>query len=264
MIPVTSARALLASSGCTGQPNAMPVGELEICVARWLESLPRSPILKNAQNGKTECSSSELHHWLAGRPGPRIFTGEVANMRSRNRRRSEDEGSSMIETALLLPLLVLMLCFAIDIGYFFIVAANLVSSTRNAVLYSAQGFVAPGQQQLPSAGSSGSLSDTAGVAGLAVGDLSGLASMLTRTTVQVCSKKLGVTQTSNGYVTSCNTFPSGSMSIAPDQDPDSNYGMLTQRVDVAYTVSPPIPLNFFLFTMPPLTVHWQAEMRALD
>ena len=40
--------------------------------------------------------------------------------------------------------------------------------------------------------------------------------------------------------------------------------MLTQRVDVVYTVSPPIPVDFFLFTMPPLTVHWQAEMRAVD
>ena len=38
-----------------------------------------------------------------------------------------DCGSSLVETALVLPVLVLMLCFAIDIGYFFIVAANLVS-----------------------------------------------------------------------------------------------------------------------------------------
>ena len=178
--------------------------------------------------------------------------------------RSADRGSAMIETALVLPILILMLCFAIDIGYFFIVAANLASASRNAVLYSAQGFVSVGQKQLPSAGTSGSLTDTAGVAGLAGADLSGLASMLTKTRVQVCSKKIGITQTSSGYVTNCNTYPSGSLNFAPDQDPDSNYGMLTQRVDVVYTVSPPIPVDFFLFRMPPLTVHWQAEMRALD
>ncbi len=172
-------------------------------------------------------------------------------------------GSSMIETALVLPILVLMLCFGIDVGYFFIVAANLVSSSRNAVLYSGQGFLAP-QQQLPSTGTSGSLVDTTGVAGLAGGDLSGLANMATKTTIQVCSKKLGVTQTSNGYITNCSTFPSGGLNFTPDQDPASNYGALTQRVDVVYTVSPPIPIDFFAFTMPPLTVHWQAEMRALD
>jgi len=116
---------------------------------------------------------------------------------------------------------VLMLCFAIDIGYFFIVAANLVSSSRNAVQYSGQGFVSPAQQQLPSPGTSGSLSDTAGVAGLAGGDMSGLANMLTKTTVEVCSKEIGVTQTSNGYITNCGTYPSGSLSFTPDQDPES-------------------------------------------
>jgi hypothetical protein len=173
-------------------------------------------------------------------------------------------GSSMIETALVLPILVLMLCFAVDIGYFFIVAANLASSSRSAVLYSAQGFVAPGQQQLPSAGTAGSLVDTAGAAGLAGGDLSGLAGMALKTTIEVCSKKIGVTQTSDGYITQCSTFPSGTLNFTPDEDPSSNYGMLTQRVDVVYTVSPPIPVNFFTFTMPALTVHWQAEMRALD
>ena len=165
---------------------------------------------------------------------------------------------------MVMPVLVLMLCFAIDIGYFFIVAANLVSSSRNAVLYSGQGFVSPGQQQLPSAGTSGSLSDTAGVAGLAGGDLSGLANMTSKTFVQVCSKAIGITQTSNGYTTNCSTFPSGSLSFTPDQDPESNNGLLTQRVDVVYTVSPPIPLDFFTFTMPSLTLHWKAEMRAID
>jgi Flp pilus assembly protein TadG len=173
-------------------------------------------------------------------------------------------GSSLIETALVMPILVLLLCFAIDIGYFFIVAANLVSSSRNAVLYSGQGFVSPGQTQLPSPGTAGSLSDTSGAAGLAGGDMSGLANMTTKTTVEVCSKQIGVTQTSNGYITNCSTFPSGTLSYAPDQDPESNSGMLTQRVDVVYTVSPPIPVNFFTFTMPGLTFHWAAEMRAVD
>jgi len=174
------------------------------------------------------------------------------------------EGSSLIETAMVVPILVLMLCFAIDIGYFFIVAANLVSSSRNAVLYSGQGFVSPAQQQLPSAGTSGSLADTAGVAGLAGGDMSGLANMATKTTVQVCSKNIGVTQTSNGYITNCSTFPSNSLSFTPDQDPESTNGMLTQRVDVVYTVSPPIPIDFFGFTMPAASIHWSAEMRAID
>ena len=165
---------------------------------------------------------------------------------------------------MVVPILVLMLCFAVDIGYFFIVAANLVSSSRNAVLYSGQGFVSPAQQQMPSAGTAGSLADTAGVAGLAGGDMSGLANMASNTIVKVCSKSVGVTQTSNGYITNCSTFPSGSLSFTPDQDPESTNGMLTQRVDVVYTVSPPIPVDFFTFSLPALSVHWSAEMRAID
>jgi hypothetical protein len=210
----------------------------------------------------------DVRSWFCFSRSHSIFLESLAGMKQRFRTgrplQGHDRGSSMVETAMVLPVLILMLCFAIDIGYFFIVAANLVSSSRIAVLYSGQGFVSPGQPQLPSAGTSGSLTDTAGVAGLAGGDLSGLGSMASKTSIQVCSKKLGVTQTSNGYITNCSTYPAGSLSFTPDQDPASNYGMLTQRVDVVYTVTPPIPVDFFTFTMPPLTVHWQAEMRALD
>src|SRR5581483_4412807 len=155
-------------------------------------------------------------HWSSRNLDLRWIGGAGVNMRQclRSGRGSMagGGGSSLVETALVIPILVLMLCFAIDIGYFFIVAANLVSSSRNAVLYSGQGFASPAQQQLPSAGSSGSLADTAGVAGLAGGDLSGLAEMSTKTTVQVCSKAIGITQTANGYITKCSTFPSGALS----------------------------------------------------
>lgn len=192
--------------------------------------------------------------------------GQVHTMALRRRLRvrlAETRGSSLIETALVMPILILMLCFAVDIGYFFIVAANLVSSARNSVLYSGQGYITPGEQ-LPPAGTSGSLADTAGVAGLAGGDLAGLANMTTKTKVQVCSKSIGLTKNGNNFTANCATFPSGTLNFSPDQDPESNYGMVTHRVDVVYTVSPPIPVNFFGFSMPPLAVHWMAELRAAD
>jgi TadE-like protein len=200
----------------------------------------------------------------AGASYHRIERGSDMSYQFSSGEAQSSEGSSLIETALVMPILVLMLCFAIDVGYFFIVAANLVSSSRNAVLYSGQGFVSPAQRQLPSPGTAGSLADTAGVAGLAGGDLYGLADMTSKTSVEVCSKQIGITQTSNGYITNCSTFPSGALTFTPDQDPESANGMLAQRVDVVYTVSPPIPVDFFTFTMPALTVHWQAEMRAID
>ncbi|HWF66962.1 MAG TPA: TadE/TadG family type IV pilus assembly protein, partial [Acidobacteriaceae bacterium] len=100
------------------------------------------------------------------------------------------DGQSLLETAVFLPILILLIAYAVDFGYFFIVAANLTSSARNAAEYSVLGYVTPGQLSLASAGP---ITDTTTIAGLAVGDLSSLASSSTTTTVEVCSKEIGVT-----------------------------------------------------------------------
>jgi Flp pilus assembly protein TadG len=184
--------------------------------------------------------------------------------------RTDNRGTSLLETALVLPILIVMCLYAVDFGYFFLVAGNLVTSSRNAVLYSTQGFSSPAQQQLPSAGTASSLSDTAGVAGIAGGDLSGLANMATNTQVEVCSKSIGVTavkvgSTTTGYTANCSTYPTGSLSFTPDTDPESKYGLLLQRVDVVYTIAMPVSLNLFGFSLtPPSIFHWQVEMRAID
>ncbi len=168
-----------------------------------------------------------------------------------------NEGQSLLETAILLPMLTLMLCFAVDTGYYMLVAANLVSASRVAVEYASQGYSSPGQLQLPGAGPIGT---TTSVSALAVGDLSGLLSSNTTTTVAVCSKSVGIT----GNLTKCGTYGSGTQQYAPDTDPEAPMFML-QRVDVLYTVQPPIPLSFFsLNAMPPLTVHRRVEFRAVD
>lgn len=178
---------------------------------------------------------------------------------------SRTEGSAVVETALMMPIMLGLLLFAIDFGYLFLVAANIVSSSRSAVSYSIQGFSSPAQAHVPSAGTSGSLADTAGVAGIAAGDLSGLANMTSNTQVQVCSKSIGITHTGNGYITQCAMYPSGTASYTPDLDPESSSGMLLQRVDVIYTVSLPVALNLFTFhTAPPLVFHWEIESRAVD
>ena len=180
------------------------------------------------------------------------------------------EGTSLIETALVLPILIVLCLYAVDFGYYFLVAGNLVTASRNAALYSSQGFSTPSQQQIPSAGTAGSLADTAGTAGVAGGDLSGLANVSTRAQVEVCSKSLGVTSvksgsTVTGYITNCSTFPSGSLSHTPDTDPESLYGLLLHRVEVVYTINMPVSLNLFTFNLtPPATFRWQVERRAID
>lgn len=186
-----------------------------------------------------------------------------------------DGGGSLLETALVMPLLLVMVLFAADFGYFFLVTTSMVTAARNAALYSTQGFDSLSQQQIPTAGTSGSMGDTSGVAGVVGSDMSGLSATLTGTPnpqVQVCSKSVGpvvaITNSSGGttgYRTACATYPSGTLSYTPDTDPESLSGLLTQRVDVVYTVKPPVTLRFFTFnTVPPLTFHWQVEMRAID
>jgi hypothetical protein len=169
-------------------------------------------------------------------------------------------GQSLLEVAAFLPLLVLCAAYAVDFGYFFIVSANLTSSTRSAAEYSIQGYESPGQTTLPSAGPS---SSTSSVAALALGDLAGLANSATQTSVQVCSKSIGVT----GNVTNCSSYGptvSTSTSTAAQTDPEAPTFLLN-RVDVTYTVQPPIPLNFFnVSLLPTLSFHRYVSMRVMD
>ncbi len=168
-----------------------------------------------------------------------------------------DQGQSLLETAIFLPILILLIAYAVNFGYFFIVAANLASSSRNAVEYSVQGYQSSGQNALPSAGP---ITDATSVSGLAVGDLSSLASASTTTTVQVCSKEIGVVN----KVTQCASYGPAGSSYTPGTDPEAPVFLLN-RVDVTYTVRPPIPLSFFSHSLvPSLKFHRQVSMRVLD
>jgi Flp pilus assembly protein TadG len=169
-------------------------------------------------------------------------------------------GQSLIEVALFLPLLVLCAAYAVDFGYFFIVSANLNSSTRNAAEYSIQGYQSPGQTALPVAGPG---SATASVSALALADLAGLANSAMQATVQVCSKSVGI----SGKVTNCSSYGptvSTSTATAPQTDPEAPTFLLN-RVDVTYTVEPPIPLSFFKISLlPSMSIHRFVSMRVMD
>jgi Flp pilus assembly protein TadG len=170
---------------------------------------------------------------------------------------TDNKGQSLLETALFLPLLVLLIAYAVDFGYFFIVAANLSSASRNATEYSIQGYESPGQAVLPTAGP---MSAVTSVSALAVGDLSGLAGSSSTTTVQVCSKVIGVTN----HLTQCASYGPADSSYTPAADPEAPTFLLN-RVDVTYTVQPPIPLSIFSYPLvPSLTFHRQVSMRVLD
>jgi len=167
----------------------------------------------------------------------------------------KDDGNSLIEVAIFAPLLVLLMGYAINFGYFFLVAATLTSSTRNAAQYAIQGFSSPAATDYPAAGPIGTART---VADLAVGDM-GLKNAATVTSVRVCSAALGTTTSSNRPV--CQTYGTTSTAYAVDADPESAM-FQAFRVDVTYTVSPPIPMGFF--SAPLITnfkFHRMVEMR---
>lgn len=169
-------------------------------------------------------------------------------------------GQSLVEVAAFLPIVMLCAAYAVDFGYFFIICANLTSSARSATEYSIQGYQSPGQATLPSAGPTTS---TASVVALALGDMAGVANSATQVSVQVCSKSVGT----SGNATKCSSFGptvAGSTSTAVQTDPEAPTFLLN-RVDVTYTVQPPIPLTFFSVSLlPTLSFQRHVAMRVLD
>jgi Flp pilus assembly protein TadG len=166
-------------------------------------------------------------------------------------------GQSLIELAIALPIMVMLMAYAVDYGYFFITVAGITSASRNAVQYASAGYESPGQATLPPAGP---ITVTNTVAAEAIAGLASFNSSSTTTSVQVCSKANGL----SGTVAKCTSYGPSATGYTPATDPEAPHFVL-QRVDVTYTVQPPIPLSFFSFSLlPNMTFHRQVSMRALD
>jgi hypothetical protein len=166
-------------------------------------------------------------------------------------------GQSLVEVAVMIPLLLALVAYAVDFGYFFIAAANITSAARNATQYSVLGYQAPGQGPLPPAGPG---SNGVSVAEEAFGDLASLNNSLTTATIEVCSKSLGTT----GNLANCGNYGPAVTTYVPAADPEAPRFVL-QRVDVTYTVQPPIPMTFFKISLlPTMRFHRQVSMRAMD
>jgi hypothetical protein len=185
----------------------------------------------------------------------------------------------MVETALLLPFLLLIILNAVNFGHFLVVALNLAAAPRSGVEYSIQGFDTPATLALPSPGPPGT---TTSVSYLTYQDLTGAVNSPTTASLQVCSKILGLnnpglaTQTSRcSSCTGTSCTAGGVGNPAPAADPESPSFVL-HRVDVTYSFSPIIPGTPFGITLLPTTVcassggtvtctfHRQVSMRAMD
>jgi len=173
----------------------------------------------------------------------------------KQRLRSSEGAQSLIETALVLPLFLIITFNAANFGYFFFVAVNLAAAPRAGVEHSIQGFSTPGQLNLPAAGP---ITNEATVSWLTYQDMAGLRNS-SSAQVQVCTKALGMSApgTANCAQFGGGTFP------APAADPEPTVFVL-HRVDVKYSISPLIPGGLFGLIMPTPTFHRQVSMRAMD
>ena len=182
-------------------------------------------------------------------------------------------GQSLLETALMVPLLLMLALNVVNFGYFFLVAVNLAAAPRSGVLYSIQGGSTPSELVLPLWGPS---SDITTVSHLTYQDMTGaLYAPSTQASVQVCSQRIGLnspgtsTQTAQCRTSGAGTFP------LPASDPESPSFVL-HRVDVIYNFRPLIngtPFNIAVLAAPictssagsvSCTFRRQASMRAMN
>jgi len=189
-------------------------------------------------------------------------------------RQSSERGQSMIETALLLPILLLLAFNAINFGYFFFVVLNLAAAPRSGVQYSILGFETPGQFTLPPAGPAGT-SDS--VSYVTYRDVQGVLRGWASAHVVVCGKQLGL----DSQQARCCEATSSTGACSPTGthapfDPEVGAGgfrpFILNRVEITYQVTPiisafelptpagPIPLTI----LPNLNFHRQVSMRAMD
>jgi Flp pilus assembly protein TadG len=167
-----------------------------------------------------------------------------------------NSGQALVETAIVLPFLLLVLLNAVNFGYFYLVALNLTGASRSAGLYGMIGSATPAGTALPPATGTG----TNTVSYLAYQDMTGSLFNPGGAVVQVCSAQLGTNgsgaaQTANCETctssTSCGSSP-GTGSPTPDADPEAPLFVLN-RVDIVYSFSPIIPGTPFGLALLPLS-----------
>ena len=166
------------------------------------------------------------------------------------------EGQSLLEAAFLLPFLLTLTFNAINMGYFFWAYLNMATAPRQGVQYSIQGSSSFLQGELPSA-------DV--VKTLVYDDLTGAIPSSANTPQRVCTQANGIDPNGAGtsnQVPLCTQYGSSSGTYSTLQpDPEAPL-LVLNRVDIQYTVTPPIPGFLANLVFPPsLTFHRYVYMR---
>lgn len=182
-----------------------------------------------------------------------------------------EHGQSLIEITLTLPVMLLVMLNAVNLGYFYLVVLNLGATARNATEYSIQGYDSNAAAALPPAGPSTS---TNSVAYIAYQDLTGALNAPSGASLSICTMGNGTTGSGATQTSNCTAFGTATFPATPS-DPEAPSFVLN-RVAVSYTFSPLIPGTPFGLALLPsgactsagltmtCTFQTQAVMRAMD
>ena len=172
-----------------------------------------------------------------------------------SQRRSKSAGNSVIETALMLPILLAIVFNAVNFGYFWFVGLTLAAAPRLGVEYSSQGGAVL---------TSGSAPSTSSVETLVFDNLTNVLHATTsNAAVRVCSSASSAGVNSTSHIAGCDSFGMSYSFTANVADPEAPVFVLN-RVDVVYTVTPIISGKAFSIVLPSnLTWHRQVSMRSL-
>lgn len=171
--------------------------------------------------------------------------------------RSGSAGNSLIETAILLPILCAIVFNAVNFGYFWFVALTLSAAPRLGVEYSTQGGAALTSSTVPT---------TSLVDALVSDNLTNaLGATTSNAAVRVCSSTSSAGVDTTSHIAGCDSFGMAYSFSANTADPEAaSFPFVLNRVDVAYTVTPIIPGTVFNVVLPSnLTFHRQVSMRSL-
>ena len=166
------------------------------------------------------------------------------------------EGQSLLESALVLPILLVMVFNAINLGYCFFTYLNLATAPRQGAEYSIQGPSTIQGDPFPPASDVWSLVNSG---------ISGAIPTAANTPVRLCIISLGINDTGIGtpnQVPNCGNYGTGTGTFSALQpDPEAPL-LVLNRVDIQYTITPLIPGAAFNMGLPnPLILHRFVYMR---
>lgn len=167
--------------------------------------------------------------------------------------RKRRAGQSLVECALVLPLLILLIVNVVNFGAFFYAWISVANAARTGSQHFASGGVSIGGIEPPTA---------AAVQALIVEDLKSLPNP---GSIQVCVSRSDKV----GAICNAGAAPPGAPPAADTPEGNPPVTFIVAAVDVSYTYQPIIPTWSFpglgiYSTLPPTTLHRQARMRLLQ